>query len=332
MGRLIVNEWKRIRKPAAAAVCFLLVFVLVLYLYDVSLEPILYGLALCLAGGVGMTLVDGMVAYRRCQKLRQLQENLEDSLLELPKPKEEMEELYQACIRQLQEENRQLANGWQQNYEDLQDYYTTWAHQVKTPIAAMRLLLQTEECCVGGQLQLELFKIEQYVELALGYLRTEDISRDMRIQEYSLDGIIRQAVKKYARMFIMEKIALEYEPVQCLVLTDEKWLLFVLEQILSNSLKYTHQGKISIYMAKDQEKTLVIEDTGIGISAQDLPRVFERGFTGCNGREDKRSTGIGLYSVKKVMKKLSHEITITSLAGVGTKVFLHLERASLELL
>lgn len=113
------------------------------------------------------------------------------------------------------------------------------------------------------------------------------------------------------------------------VLTDEKWLVFVLEQILSNALKYTKSGSIHIYLSPDAPKTLVIEDTGIGIAPEDLPRIFEKGYTGCNGRADKRSTGIGLYLCRQIMEKLSHTIRIESEMGVGTKVYLGLDTVSL---
>ena len=106
-------------------------------------------------------------------------------------------------------------------------------------------------------------------------------------------------------------------------------LVFVLEQILSNALKYTKSGSIHIYLSPDAPKTLVIEDTGIGIAPEDLPRIFEKGYTGCNGRADKRSTGIGLYLCRQIMEKLSHTIRIESEMGVGTKVYLGLDTVSL---
>ena len=130
--------------------------------------------------------------------------------------------------------------------------------------------------------------------------------------------------RKYSQMFILKKIQLVYTPIEMKVLTDEKWLVFVLEQILSNALKYTSTGKISVY-TKGQN-CLVIEDTGIGIWPEDLPRVFEKGFTGYNGRKDKKSTGIGLYLCKSVIDKLKHQIWIESEAGKGTKVYLSLQR------
>ena len=177
------------------------------------------------------------------------------------------------------------------------------------------------------EMKLELFKVEQYVEMVLSYLRMEDMSGDLVFEEYSLDEIVRQAVRKYSRMFILKKIRLDLGPLDHQVLTDEKWLVFVVEQILSNALKYTKEGGISIYMTSYRDRpVLAIEDTGIGISAEDLPRVFEKGFTGYNGRADKKSTGIGLYLCKKIMDRLHHNIYIESQEGQGTKVYLYLER------
>lgn len=179
------------------------------------------------------------------------------------------------------------------------------------------------------QFQEEQIKMEQYVQMALQYLRMEKMTSDLVFARYDLDALIRQAVRKYAPLFIRRKIILSYEPVHCEVLTDEKWLVFVLEQILSNALKYTKSGSIHIYLSPDAPKTLVIEDTGIGIAPEDLPRIFEKGYTGCNGRADKRSTGIGLYLCRQIMEKLSHTIRIESEMGVGTKVYLGLDTVSL---
>ena len=188
----------------------------------------------------------------------------------------------------------------------------------------MHLLLQTERNGANGELTAELFKIEEYVGMALGYVRSESLSSDLVLRRCALDDIIRQAVRKYAHIFIAEKIKLSYEGTSTQVITDEKWLLFVLEQLLSNALKYTKQGSISIYMADSAPKTLIIEDTGIGIRAEDLPRVFERGYTGYNGREYTRSTGIGLYLCRRIMTKLGHTISIESEVGRGTRILLDL--------
>ncbi len=221
---------------------------------------------------------------------------------------------------------------------EMMDYYGMWVHQIKTPIAALRVLLQAgilaegtgslaaEERILGllKEMRQELFKIEQYVEMTLAYLRTSDVVSDFVFAQYDLDGIIRQALKKYSQMFILRNVKLNYEPVGKKVVTDEKWLMFVIEQLLSNAIKYTGKnGGISIYM--DGER-LVIEDTGIGIWAEDLPRVFEKGFTGYNGREDKKSTGIGLYLCKTVTDKLKHGIWLESEVGKGTKAYIDLGR------
>ena len=215
-----------------------------------------------------------------------------------------------------------------------QYYYSMWAHQIKTPIAAMKVLAQaasdTEDARTYELLQdmqTELFKTEQYVEMVLTYVRMEDMSGDLMLKEYALDNLIKQALKKYSRMFAMQKLALHYEALRVTVTTDEKWLVFVLEQILSNALKYTVEGSISIYMEDDW---LVIEDTGIGICSEDLPRIFEKGFTGYNGRSDKKSTGIGLYLCKQIIEKLRCQIRVESKLGKGTRVLLYLMKENLQ--
>lgn len=152
------------------------------------------------------------------------------------------------------------------------------------------------------------------------------MSADLELKRYDLLEIIRQAVRKYSRLFILQKMKLNLEEMDYQVLTDEKWLLFAIEQILSNALKYTKEGGISIYMAKDRKDTLVIEDTGIGINPEDLPRVVEKGFTGYNGRNHKKSTGLGLYLSKEILEKLNHTLTLESEVGKGTRVFIYLGR------
>ena len=205
--------------------------------------------------------------------------------------------------------------------QEMTDYYTLWAHQIKTPIAAMRLLFQETP---QPELEVELLKIEQYVEMVLGYLRLGSGSTDYVFREESLDLMLRQAVRKYARLFILKKISLDFQETNRSVVTDEKWLSFVIEQLLSNALKYTPEGgQIRIY---NDGETVVIADNGIGIQEEDLPRVFEKGFTGFNGRENRKSTGIGLYLCREVMDRLNHDSSISSRPGQGTLVRLDLSR------
>lgn len=235
---------------------------------------------------------------------------------------------YQELVRIIDRERTKIVNEKENALAEMLDYYTIWAHQIKTPIAAMRLLLQSEQPG-ASELSEQLFKVEQYVEMVLQYLRIDSMSSDLLLKRYPLDDIVKQAIRKYSKSFIYKKIKLNYGYLNRNVLTDEKWLVFVIEQILSNALKYTNTGGISIYMDNDLPDTLVIEDTGIGIEAEDLPRVFEKGFTGYNGRTDKKSTGIGLYLCKRILTRLSHTIVVESAVGRGTKVKIAFDEANI---
>ncbi len=320
----------RIKKTALAFFLCCFTAGCVAFLYDLPAEPVIYGGILCTL----IMLLFFWDGYRKYVRRREtLQQILDNSFLEekmFPEPLDETEKLYQEIVKNFNSLRMKAEGGKLRFYEELTDYYTMWVHQIKTPISALRLLLQENKEENKAALS-ELFKIEQYVEMVLGYLRTEDISADMSFQEYELDGLIKEQIHKYARIFVGKKLTLHYEGVEEHVLTDGKWLGFVIGQIFSNALKYTKQGGISVYMSPDRAHTLVIEDTGIGIRPEDLPRVFEKGFTGHNGREDNRSTGIGLYLCVKIMKKLNHEITIESTPGKGTKVYLFLGRKALDM-
>ena len=320
----------RIKKTALAFFLCCFTAGCVAFLYDLPAEPVIYGGILCTL----IMLLFFWDGYRKYVRRREtLQQILDNSFLEekmFPEPLDETEKLYQEIVKNFNSLRMKAEGGKRRFYEELTDYYTMWVHQIKTPISALRLLLQENKEENKAALS-ELFKIEQYVEMVLGYLRTEDISADMSFQEYELDGLIKEQIHKYARIFVGKKLTLHYEGVEEHVLTDGKWLGFVIGQIFSNALKYTKQGGISVYMSPDRAHTLVIEDTGIGIRPEDLPRVFEKGFTGHNGREDNRSTGIGLYLCVKIMKKLNHEITIESTPGKGTKVYLFLGRKALDM-
>jgi len=321
-------------KVIAAFVLFMLVFALVYALYHLPLEPVVYSAELVTALAVIFAGLDWLQFYQKHQRLTAAINAATAGVGELPKPRDLLESDYQTLIRVLAENRAELISQFDNRQTDMIDYYTLWAHQIKTPISAMGLLLQTEEgdrerTRTYGQ---ELFKIEQYVEMVLQYLRLESMSSDLILVEYDLTDIVRQVVKKYGIIFINKKISLELAELNCRVLTDEKWLVFVLEQVISNALKYTNQGKISIYLDQQAEKTLIIEDTGVGIRAEDIARIFDRGFTGYNGRMDKKSTGIGLYLCQQVLDKLSHTITVTSQVGQGTRVSIDLATRGFEAL
>ncbi len=304
-------------------------FLLIGSLSHLSMEPLLYALMLL---GLFAALA-GIVSFGRYyRRLRQVEaglNHLETLPQGLPAPKGQLEGLYQTLI----EEQRQLRlaekNRQTRKIKEREDYYTLWMHQIKTPIAAMRLLMQSSESQLSGQFEEELFKTERYAEMALQYLRLENDTDDLELRRQDLYGLVKKAVKKYALMFIHKKIALDLAPFDVQVLTDEKWFLTLLEQILSNAVKYTDKGTVRIYV--QDGSVLAVSDSGVGIPAEDLPRVFDRGFTGHNGRADGRATGIGLYLAKEVAKRLGHRLSIQSEAGSGTTVFIDVSDIPLEI-
>ena len=218
--------------------------------------------------------------------------------------------------------------NWQKERQESMDYYAAWVHQIKTPISVIQMILQEEDTEEHRELAAEMFRIEQYVEMVLSFLRLGSDSSDFVFQQYDLDAIIRQAVHKYAPQFVRKRLRLQYEPASVQVLTDEKWLLFILEQLLSNAVKYTQEGTITI--AVTPEKLLKVSDTGIGIAPEDVPRIFEKGFTGYNGRADRKSTGLGLYLCRIAADRLSHKISVESVVGGGTVVTLDLHTDDLK--
>lgn len=306
------------------------IFLAVFALYQLPLEPVGYAAALTALFLLALGGIRFMHFLRKHRELAALYGQIARSALPLPETSNRIERDYQELIRLLDQELSATAYAKDRAYQDMVEYYTIWAHQIKTPIAAMRLLLQSDTPPDKEELAAQLFRIEQYVEMVLQFIRLGDKGTDFVFQTVSLDDCVKQAVRKYAKWFIRKKIKLSYSPLDVAVLTDEKWLVFVIEQLLSNALKYTHQGEISLYLHPDRPLALVIEDTGIGIDPADLPRVFEHGYTGFNGRADKKSTGIGLYLCKRILDKLSHTIEIESAVGRGTKVILGLEAAPLE--
>ena len=292
-------------------------FLLSFALYHLPLAAVWYPSALCLLLGLFVLLLDFRKVRARHLALRQLLAGLPELPERLPPAASVPEEDYRALVTALGEEHRRLQTQTDSRYRDMLDYYTLWAHQIKTPIASMRLTLQQEDSALARQLTQELSRAEQYVEMVMVYLRLTDGS-DFVLRECALDAIVRQAVRRFAGEFISRRLRLRYEPLNETCVTDEKWLLFVVEQVLSNALKYTRTGEISITM--EHPKTLVIRDTGIGIAPEDLPRIFEKGYTGYNGRGDQKASGLGLYLCRTICKKLGHSISALSAPGEGTAV------------
>ncbi|MCI8505893.1 MAG: HAMP domain-containing histidine kinase [Lachnospiraceae bacterium] len=300
------------------------VFLLVFWLQRLSLQTVGYAFLLCVALCLGVVLVDFFYYRRRWQELSWILKQPLVDLSLIPEAKDTETALWRELVRQEYKERRKLLEEVQEERRNQLDYYTMWVHQVKTPIAAMRLLLDDNEAR-DRTILAELFGVEQYVGMVLSYLRLSGDGTDFVIRRVKLSPLIRRSVRKFAPLFIRKKLSFSLGDVECETLTDEKWLSFVMEQLLSNALKYTKEGGICIYM--ESGKRLVIEDSGIGIDPADLPRIWERGFTGENGRTVGSATGIGLYLCREICRKLSHVITIESESGVGTKVCIQMDEA-----
>ena len=306
-----------------AFLLFALLFLVSFRLYHLPLAAVWYPSALCAALGLVILLLDFRRVRQRHLELQQILKSLPTLPETLPQPQAVLEEDYRALTRALLAQQRTLETQLNSRYQDMLDYYTLWAHQIKTPIASMRLCLQQEDTPQARRLLQELSRAEQYVEMVMVYLRLTGGS-DLVLREYELDAIVRRAVRRFAGEFIGRKLKLCYEPLHVSCVTDEKWLLFVIEQVLSNALKYTRAGSITIEL--EAPKTLVIRDTGIGIAPEDLPRIFEKGYTGYNGRGDQKASGLGLYLCRTICKRLGHTITASSVPDHGTAIRITLEQ------
>ena len=285
------------------------IFVSSYFLFDLPAVTVLYPLVLSSVAILIAGVIDFLIVFNKHGRLKRN---------DLPQTSGPLEKDYQEIINKLKEEQEFARQKTTSDFNNMVEYYTVWAHQIKTPIASMRLQIQSVDSDLARRLDGDLNRIEAYVEMVLTFLRLDSDSTDYVIRKIDLDAVIKPAIRKFARDFISKKLTMDFKPTEYKVLSDDKWLSFVIEQVLSNAVKYTKKGGIKVYM--DEPGILCIEDTGIGISAEDLPRIFENGYTGFNGREDKRASGIGLYLCKRICDNLGHKIYAESEPGVGTKI------------
>lgn len=302
-------------------------------------KKLLYATLLTFALWLVVALISGLRYVEQCRKLdeaiRIIEKYQDTELLEIMKRKEfqtfrestaadGVKNRLNQMLLLVGEAQKQVRMEREKKEADRRDYFLMWTHQIKTPISALRLLLANQQ---GGKdaflMKEELFKVEQYADMVLTFQRMDNMSSDMDLQEYDLLAFIRQTVRKYSVLFINKGLSVVIPKSGALVLTDKKWLTFCLEQLLSNSIKYTEKGEIKFRIEEENNLVrLTLEDTGIGIRKEDLPRIFEQGFTGYNGRLDKKSTGIGLYLCKQVFEKLGIPVEVKSQVGLGTKVIM----------
>lgn len=212
-------------------------------------------------------------------------------------------------------------------YEDMQkeykEYIETWVHEIKTPIASTKLIIENNESVTTDKINLEIKKVEGFIEQVLYYSRSNDVSKDYIVKEFELKSAVMKAIKRNSRDFINKKIALNIDSIDGNVFSDSKWVEFIVNQIIGNSIKYSKSqgGIVKIYSTENRNNiVLSIEDNGVGIIDRDVNRVFEKGFTGENGRSFGRSTGIGLYLCKELCIKLGLGIQIESKESIGTTV------------
>lgn len=293
---------------------------LTFYLYELSLMPFWDGFLFT----IFVLLVYSFVSfYRYFRKQKQLEllatKDLQlNSLIFFPKTESLSEKTYQDALRLVLDAKNEQQEALQQSQKEMLDDFGLWLHQIKTPVAALDLLIQS------GQLEPrtmknELFKINEYLQMILNYMRQNLEQTDLVFQQFAIDKVIKTVVKKYATFFSQKNLSLELENLTGTVYSDQKWLIFILEQIIFNAIKYTKNGTISITFEKNQ---LTIQDTGMGIRSEDLPRVFEKGYTGMNGREQQRASGLGLYLSQQAANKLGCQLYIESQVKKGTKVFI----------
>lgn len=303
-------------------------FSFTLLLMNVPAKALLYPVLLCLFLGLLVLVTDCTIAKSRKNERANLDKITLSAIDSMPEAHSEEVRDYQNAIRRLGNEYRNYVSESERKYENMMDYYTVWAHQIKTPISSMKLAFQGEDSTLSRRLSVDLFRIEQYVDMVLVYLRLDSEYTDYVLKECNMDEVIKNSVKKFASEFIGRKLSLEYEPEDVTVVSDSKWLEFVIGQIISNSLKYTETGGIKIYFK--EPKMLVIEDTGIGIAEEDLPRIFEKGYTGYNGRTDGSASGIGLYLCRRICGNLHIGIQTESEVGKGTRIILDLNQYKLK--
>lgn len=334
--RFFADYLSKKAKPILVVIVFSAIFCGSFILYRLPVEAAVYPAFICALIGLALLLFDARKAYQKHMRLRELLALSSELLRDFPEAATMDDEDYQAIIGMLRDERIRRENRSEERFSEMIEYYTLWAHQIKTPIASMRLQLQNDDSDSARHLLEDLFRIEQYVEMVLCYLRLDSNSTDYVFRQVPLDDVIKQALKKFAGQFIRRKISLAYNPTGQTVTTDEKWLLFVVEQVLSNALKYTPAGGVIAIEAEGTEGSdgakiagtknsesgplLLIRDTGIGIAPEDLPRIFEKGYTGKTGRIDMKASGIGLYLCRRICKNLGHGIRAESAPDQGTVI------------
>jgi len=296
-------------------------FLFTFFLYDLALLPFMDGLLFVLFMLFIWTIIDVRKKFKEHRALEAIiiQESIDNQLLQqLNIGKEILCQDYQTLLKKVSQENQQLEHRLIKEQQALLDYYAMWSHQIKTPLAALQVLVETEAESTT-KIKNEIATIDGYLSMMLHYLKMTNLEDDLVLKRLDVYEVIKKVIKKYRMFFIQKDLSVDIEPFSKEVVTDEKWLLFILEQVIFNSIKYTQLGGIKLFLEDD---TLKIKDSGIGILPQDLPRIFESGYTGFNGRQHQKATGLGLHMSQTIAKHLGIDLGIDSEVGKGTTVSL----------
>lgn len=287
---MLLSFIKSIRNEISIVVCIFLLFALIFFLFTLPFSA--FGLAL----GIVLLVISihwwiKYLGFKKDERLKETIDNLENELTE---------------VKNQQVEYR----------NDVESYFLTWVHQIKTPITASQLLLERNEENVVNRVRQEIVQIDNYTSLALSYLKLLNEESDMTISEVEMNELIRPLIMKYRIQFIEQHTRIHYEKCEDKVLTDAQWVSIMIEQILNNALKYA-RGK-DIWIEFDaSEQSLIIKDNGVGISKADIPKIFDKGYSGYNGRLNEESSGIGLFIVKHISNHLNHEVDVDSKLKIG---------------
>ena len=241
----------------------------------------------------------------------------------IKEPRFQEERIITEVLKECNKSMHENVKHYRDDQMEYREYIETWVHEIKTPIASTKLILENDDSNLSSRINYEMKRVEGFIEQVLYYARSSDVSKDYIIKEFSLRDVVMKAVKSNSRDFINKNIKLNIKAIEGSIFSDAKWVEFIINQVIINAVKFSiaNKGKVSIFSKINENNiVLTIEDNGVGISEKDIDRVFEKGFTGENGRKFGKSTGIGLYLCKKLCDKLGIGINLTSKEGLGTKV------------
>lgn len=306
-------------------IMFLLVAIL-MKIVKVSINIILI-LFLIWFGPILIYMFLEFIKYRRyLNNLINTVENLDRKYL-LPEvieePRFQEARIINDVLKQCNKSMHEKVKHYKDEQIEYREYIETWVHEIKTPIASAKLILENDNSNLSERINYEMKRVEGFIEQVLYYARSSDVSKDYIIKEFSLRSVVMKSVKSNSRDFINKNIKLDIRGIEGNIFSDEKWVEFIINQIIINAVKFSipNEGKVSIYSKVNENNIiLTIEDNGVGINEKDIDRVFEKGFTGENGRKFGKSTGIGLYLCKKLCYKLGIGISLNSKENIGTKV------------